>query len=294
MFPLIEVTRGELTELAGEPITRTEPVNGGLTNTLHKVWLASGSVLVIKHHAGGPEPFQDEVATIARLAGILPVPEVVRTDTTRRAIVYRWVEGITIDECRRKQPPAAFASLAEPLGRFLAWLATVSWTGTWDVAPLLARARLQLTEGRARQRLGAPTADVLAAALADETPALAWGTPCLSHGDLGGRNMIVQHAMGDRWRIGGVIDWEAAACASPLVDLGSVFRDARRYDAAFLADFERGYREADGALPDRWFHLARLLDALSLVDLLDEDRELPGVFAECRMLIAHLVADVRG
>jgi hypothetical protein len=102
--------------------------------------------------------------------------------------------------------------------------------------------------------------------------------------------MIVQHAMGERWRIGGVIDWEAAASASPLVDIGSLFRYAQRYDARFVEDFERGYREADGELPTDWFRTARLVDALWLVEMLDEPRELPGVYADCRMLIAKLVA----
>ena len=135
-------------------------------------------------------------------------------------------------------------------------------------------------------------ADALDKLLQDAAPRLTWGKPCLSHGDLGGRNMIVQHAMGERWRIGGVIDWEAATCASPLVDIGSVFRYAQRYDARFAADFERGYREADGTLPEDWLRTARLVDALWLVEMLDEPRELPGVYADCRMLVAKLVADL--
>ena len=89
-----------------------------------------------------------------------------------------------------------------------------------------------------------------------------------------------------------MIAWEAATCASPLVDIGSVFRYSQRYDAQFARDFERGYREADGALPDDWLRTARLVDALGLVEMLDEPRELPGVYADCRMLIAKLVADL--
>jgi aminoglycoside phosphotransferase (APT) family kinase protein len=103
--------------------------------------------------------------------------------------------------------------------------------------------------------------------------------------------LIVQPAMGERWRIGGVIDWEAAACASPLVDVGSLFRYSARYDERFVADFERGYREADGELPEDWLKVARLIDALWLVETLDQPHELPGVYADCRMLVAKLVAD---
>ena len=291
VFPLIDISRDELAELIGEPIAKIEPVDGGLTNTIHKLTLTNAQVLVVKHHAGGAQPYEDEVATIKKLAGILPVPEVVRTDNKRRAIVYRWIEGITIDECRRKQPPAAFASLAEPLGRFLAWLATFEWPGTWDVEGYVEAAHERLSGGRTRERLGRQMAAALWSAIESAAPHFAWGKPCLSHGDLGGRNMIVQHAMGERWRIGGVIDWEAAACASPLVDIGSLFRYSARYDARFVEDFARGYREADGTLPEQWMRTARLMDALWLVEMLDEPHELPGVYADCRMLIAKLVAD---
>lgn len=289
IYPLIDTSRDELARLIDEPIEKIEPVDGGLTNTLHKVTLAAGNILVVKHHAGGAQPYADEVATIAKLAGILPVPEIVRTDPVRRAIVYRWIDGITLDECRHDRSPSAFASLAEPLGRFLAWLASFEWPGRWESEALVAEALRRLGAGPARERLGPQLADRLRSALDAAGSRLAWGKPCLSHGDLGGRNMIVQHAMGERWRIGGVIDWEAAACASPLVDIGSLVRYRERYDARFLEDFERGYREAGGVLPDDWLHVARLVDTLWLVEILDEPQELPGVHADCRMLIAKLV-----
>jgi aminoglycoside phosphotransferase (APT) family kinase protein len=290
IFPLIDVSRDELAALIREPIAKVEPVDGGLTNTIHKVTLENGQVLVVKHHAGGAQTYEDEVATIGKLAGILPVPEIVHTDSVRRAIVYRWIEGITLDECRRKQPPEAFASLAEPLGRFLAWLATFEWPGSQNHEAFVDAALTRLARGRARERLGPVMADALRKALEAAAPRLAFGKPCLSHGDLGGRNMIVQPAMHGRWRIGGVIDWEAAGCASPLDDIGSLFRYSQRYDARFLEDFERGYREADGTLPENWFRTVRLLDSMWLVETLSETRELPGVYADCRMLIAKLVA----
>jgi aminoglycoside phosphotransferase (APT) family kinase protein len=297
VLPLVDVSRETLAKLVGEPIGRIEPVGGGLTNTIHKVTATSGKIFIVKHHAGGAEPYDDEVATLERLAGILPVPEIVRADREHRAIVYRFIAGITLDECRRQQPPSAFASLAEPLGRFLAWLSSLNpnysglATSTWDVRAFIAVALRTLSSGRPRERLGPQMADALRNLIEAAAPQLEWGQPCLSHGDLSSSNLIVQRAMGERWRIAGVIDWEAAACASPLVDIGSLFR-SERVDATFLGDFERGYREADGELPEQWHRTARLLDSLWLVETLDEEREMPGVYADCRMLIAKLVADL--
>ncbi|MGN6106281.1 MAG: phosphotransferase family protein [Kofleriaceae bacterium] len=294
VFPLVDVSRDELEELAGGALARVERVEGGYTNTLHRVTRVTGEKLVVRHHAGGARPFEEELAVLERLAGTLPVPDVVRVDRRRHAIVYRWIEGITLDECRRTQPPEAFASLAGPLGRMFAWLARVEPIGApWRLEPLLAQARVQLLDGRARHRLGAPLADAIARALDEHADRLAWGTPCLSHGDIGGRNLLVARATADRWRIAGLIDWESAAGGSPLVDLGALFREAQRFDSAFVATFERGYREADGALPVGWWLTARLLDALGIVDILDENRELPGVFADGRRVLAKLIADLR-
>jgi aminoglycoside phosphotransferase (APT) family kinase protein len=295
LFPLIEVSRAELEALAGGSVTRIELLQGGFTNTLHRVQLASGPSVVVKHYAGGQEAYAFELATLRRLAGTLPVPEVIHADDTRRAIVYRWIEGSTLDECRRDEPPAAFASLAGPLGRLFAWIARtepLEPEDRWDVQPLLAETRALLAASRAHERMGAPLAEALTRAFDAHAEHLAWGHQCLSHQDIGGRNILVQRADGDRWRIGGVIDWEGAATGTPLVDVGSLFRYAPRYDETFIDEFEQGYREADGTLPDDWYRISRLVDAMRLVEMLDEERELPGVFADCRMLLAKLVQDL--
>jgi hypothetical protein len=73
-----------------------------------------------------------------------------------------------------------------------------------------------------------------------------------------------------------------------------LFRYGDRHDAAFRAAFERGYRDAGSELPAGWFTTARLLDILELVALLDEEAEIEAVFADCKKLIAKLVAELTG
>ena len=294
VFPLIEVSRDELARLAGGPLRAVQRVDGGLTNTIHKVVRETGDALAIKHYAGGKDAFEAELVTLTLLHGTLPVPDVVHADETLHVIVYRWIDGVTLHDLRTSGSAAGFASLAEPLGRLMAWLARTDATEPFELAPILEKAYAQLTDGRARTRLGAPLADAIRRGLEAAEPALAWGAVCLAHGDLGHRNVLVQPATGERWRISGVIDWEATSTSSPFLDLGSLFRYADRYDPAFVTAFERGYREADGSLPDHWLRTARLLDATWLVDTLDEPREFPGVYADCRMLLAKLAAELAG
>jgi aminoglycoside phosphotransferase (APT) family kinase protein len=292
VFPLIEVSREELTRLTGgKPIAKIERVDGGLTNTIHKVALESGELYAVKHYAGGKDAFEAELVTLTLLHGTLPVPDVVEADADHHVIVYRWIDGITLNDLRKAEPRSV-GSLAEPLGRYLAWLARTDATEPFELAAILERTYRQLVDGRARQRLGAPLADALHKALEAHEPQLAWGTVCLVHGDLGGRNVLVQRAAADRWRISGVIDWEATSTGSPLLDIGSLFRNTSRFEAEFATAFERGYREADGTLPDGWLLTSRLLDATWLIDTLDEPREFPGVYADCRMLLAGLAKDL--
>lgn len=290
VFPLLEVSREQLEQAAGGPLVSVERIEGGLTNTLHKVVLEDGSTLGIKHYAGGRDWFETELTTLTLLHGTVPVPEVVQANAERFVIAYRWIEGITLHDLRKRGELAAFASLAEPLGRVCAWIAQTDATAPFELAPILEQTYKQLTTGRARHRIGPPLADSLLKALESAEPQMAFGAVCLSHGDLGHRNVLVYQA-GDRWRINGVIDWETTTTGSPLVDIGSMFRYSRRYDAAFADAFERGYRDAGGNLPQGWLLTSRLLDSTWLVDMLDDEQEHTQVFADCMRLVANLVAD---
>jgi aminoglycoside phosphotransferase (APT) family kinase protein len=291
VFPLIEVTRDQLAEIVGGRIVRAEPVTGGLTNTIHKVTTEDGATFGVKHYAGGRDWFETELTTLTLLHRTIPVPEVVHADEKRHVIVYRWIDGMTLLDLRKEGHTDAFASLAAPLGGVLAWLAKSDATEPFDLTAILESTYAQLSLGRARERIGAQLADALKKGLEAAEPAMAWGSVCLSHGDLGHRNILVARA-GERWRVNGVIDWETATTASPLFDIGSLFRYADRLDEKFRADFERGYRDAGGQLPDNWLVSSRLLDMLAIVDLLDEEQVIEAVFADCKRLLAKLVGEL--
>lgn len=292
VFPLIDVSREQLEEAVGGSIKSIEPVHGGLTNTIHKCTVESGEVFGVKHYAGGKDWFDTELTTLTLLHGTLPVPDVVHADEKKLVIVYRWIDGVTLHDLRKNGQHEAFASLAEPLGRVLAWLAKSDATEPFELTQVLEQCYTQLTGGRARERMGIPMADALRKAMEAAEPQMAWGSVCLSHGDLGHRNVLVYQA-GDRWRINGLIDWETTTTGSPLVDIGSLFRYSKRYDAAFCDAFATGYRDAGGELPDHWLLTSRLLDATWLVDMLNDDgNQHPAVFADCRKLVANLVAEV--
>lgn len=310
--PLIELDHSRIREmlravLVGAESFEAVQVEGGLVNTIYRITPDSEDerYALRVYAASRVIKFEHERRILEGLRGRLPVPQLLFADAggEHPYIVYRWIEGITLNEFRKHQPHAALQSLAKPVGELLANISClkfeeVSGEGyeterSSQVEELLSTTEEMLRCGLARKRLGSTLADALRRIFEERAPHLRAleESRSLVHGDLGGRNIIVRPGDNDGWRVSGLIDWEAASCGSPLWDVGNLFRYSKRYTEAFRAEFGQGYREAGGALPRGWMMTARLLDATRLVGALDDGRKLPVVFAECRDLIEALVAE---
>src|SRR5262245_35412254 len=297
VLPLVEVQIDQIRALLspllnGAAIAGVERVEGGLVNTLYRITPSDGSdSLCLRIIAAGRLSWEKERETIARVSASLPVPVVLlsgqcNSDFPHPYLIYRWIEGITLDNCRRQESAAALLSLAEPLGRLLAGVARFSFENARDgesndihaappsIEELLSVNEEMLLRGLARERLGAALADALWRRLDANAVRLdALGSDArLVHGDIGGRNILVAPAEDGNWRVSGLIDWEAAFSGSSLWDVGRLFRYPKRYSEDFRSRFERSYRDAGGSLPEDWRRTARLLDSTMLVAILNEER----------------------
>jgi Ser/Thr protein kinase RdoA (MazF antagonist) len=291
--------------LGGSGLRDVSRVEGGLVNTTYRVTTGEDDAgYAVRVYASGRAAFEAERRLLSALSAMLPVPQLVLADAGGQSrahpfAVYRWISGITLNECRRRVPAGEFLALAEPLGRLAARIAGIRPDEDAGVGPLpalqvaveLDRVDRRLRSGLARERLGARLAEELREQMADAKPLLLGLEPArgLLHGDFGGRNVLVRAGDAGQWEISGVLDWETAAQGSALWDVGSLFRYSARYAPEFRERFACGHRAAGGALPAAWCRAAKLLDATRLVDTLNEARELPRVFAECRDLVASLL-----
>jgi aminoglycoside phosphotransferase (APT) family kinase protein len=309
-YPLVELDGQQIREmlspvLGGAKLHEYARVEGGLVNTIYFITTGDAGLTYALRVYGADSPvFEMEVRLLSQLAEELPVPRVLFADASGRRckypyLVYQWIEGISLNECRRQSSPEAFLKLAEPLGRLLAQIAGTAFpinclTKTIHVTSLLERAAVQLRASLARERLGGALADDLRDRLEKNSTILHTPdqTSVLVHGDFGGRNILVDAGENGKWGISGVIDWEEAAVGPALWDVGSLFRYPRRYAEEFRALFARGYNAAGGRLPRDWWLVARTIDAMRLVAILSEERELPGVFADCVELIQSIVVDL--
>jgi aminoglycoside phosphotransferase (APT) family kinase protein len=287
--------------LGGEPINAA-PVEGGIINTLYRVTIGQpGATYALRVCPGATPRFERDIQFLRGVRAALPVPLVLLADGTGSRypypyVVYPWIEGITLNEFRRQRSRDALTTLAAPLGELLARIVATDPSvrdGRIGIAERLERADLHLREGLARARLGDALADGLRLRFTVERSRLLEldRRRGLVHGDFGGRNVLVRQTDSGSWEVSGVLDWDCAATGSPLWDVGSLFRYHRRYSPAFRERFAAAYRASGGTLPDDWWYTARLLDATRLVDILDEDHELPSVFAECHELIEQLTFD---
>jgi len=315
-LPLVEVEFDQIQSLLspalnGAAIAGVSRVEGGLTNTLYRITPADGgAALCLRIFAAGRLPWETERKALARLSASLPVPEVLladrgNSDFSHPYLVYRWIEGITLNEFRRQAPPSALLSVAEPLGRLLAEVASFSFADGVNDEPnavdsrpasmeaLLSANEEMLLRGLARKRLGAELADGMWRRLEASAGRLFKldGVARLVHGDFSGRNILVAPSENGGWRMSGLIDWESAFSGSALWDIGSLFCYARRYSETFRQRFELGYRDAGGELPEDWLRTARLLNSTRMVTTLNEERELPVVFAELRELIEAIIVE---
>ena len=75
-------------------------------------------------------------------------------------------------------------------------------------------------------------------------------SPCLVHGDFDGSNILVKK-VGGQWQVSGVVDWEYAISATPLVDLGHILRPPFGDIEPFERNLIEGFMSHGGILGPR-------------------------------------------
>jgi aminoglycoside phosphotransferase (APT) family kinase protein len=277
--PLVEVDVPAVVAAAtGVGAATFEPIGGGLTNTLHRATTARGDAVAVKTFADA-ETRDLELELLAALAPSVPVPDVIGSHGN--SIVYRWIDGVTLLDARRRGDDTM--PFAAALGRTLAAIARSD-----RARPDRARAMdaSQLASPIVRDRIGAG----LASALGERLPAWLANAPSdavLVHGDFGARNILVRDGA-----VVGILDWEAACSGAAAWDIGHLFRYPNRWSQAFRDAFAAAYTDAGGVLPASWWLASRCVDATGLIAVLADPRDLPSVFADCRDLLAQLVDDL--
>lgn len=295
----------------GTAIEAVEATDGGRANTNLKVMLrhAADPVLVRLFVRDG-DAGAKEVAILKRLAGRVPVPQVLHFAednpiTGHPYALLEWVAGRRMDQVLAEASRLTRFDIAREVGRCLAGIGDVTFEQAGFLAQDLTIASAfdtgasgfrafvgeMLGEARVASRLDPALAHSLRAFAAREAQILDHlpGPPRLTHCDFDPSNILLrEEATG--WKVAAVLDWEFALAATPLIDLGHLLRSPWGDDPAFAAALARGYCEAGGTLPEGWFAAAKMLDLLAWLDFLNRPGERPKLFAEAQEVIRRTIS----
>jgi aminoglycoside phosphotransferase (APT) family kinase protein len=261
----------------GGRIAGTRVLTGGYSNENTLVTMDDGGKFVLRRYLRR-NSCAVEAALATRLAGVVPVPEVVAADPDgseagEPVLLSVFVPGRQLGEALEQTTSAR--ELGRATGEALTRIGSVTFEapGFFDGAGLRPGppgmeptdgldvfVRRCLTEGNATGHLSAQEQQALLRYAERAAPTLATlrGARQLVHSDYNPKNILV-----DGHRITAVLDWEFAFSSTPLVDVGNMLRDPRP------PGFAEGFLEAYGdRLPPDWRELSRALDLFALADFL--------------------------
>ena len=258
-----------------------QPLIGGLLNTNYRLTIVGGpSPLALRLYVADPAACAREAAVLTHVAGRVPAPRVLGMDTAANPpfALLEWLEGEPLDEALRDGDAGTALDLAAACGTVLAEIHETRFPAPGFLGPDLgverpmphwAPAVQAALDGPVGGSLGPELAARVRCAVqssADEVEPI-WSEAALAHADFKPWNLLARQEAGV-WHICGVLDWEFACAASPLLDFAIFLRDERARPAGFGDSFAAAYLAAGGRLPEGWRRFARLIDLLNLMQLL--------------------------
>lgn len=302
-LPISELERRVRAFFPGARVLLADPQTRGLRNSNYRLTVARApSPVALRIYVADPSACAREAAVIGEVDGRVPVARVLATDTASQPpfAIMEWLDGELLDDVLHDCDVATALELAADCGTALAAIHQTRFPspGFLEVRrgrlaiempmPAWTPTVLEALEGVAGERLGPGLADrvrFVAESGSHEIEPI-WREAVLVHGDFKPGNLLVRQAAG-RWRICGVLDWEFACAATPLLDFATFLRDERAHPPGFGAAFADAYRTAGGVLPTGWRRLTRIIDLLNLLQLLEWSGD--AASADLRRLVEHSI-----
>jgi aminoglycoside phosphotransferase (APT) family kinase protein len=288
-LPPVRLVRILEQALPGSALTSCEPLTDGASNLNYLLrFVGSNDPLVLRIYTRDPGACAKELAILRPARGIIPVPEVIHAGSQgddAPYVLYRFVEGITFQELKRKGNARDLAEAAYAMGSALARVGAVA--PPQHLAPRPAITNAMLSSPLLEHRLGCRERDRFGELLSRWWPEIGalYGDRTLVHGDFNNRNTILRQEEG-RWVVAGILDWEMAFVGSPLWDAARFLCYEHPSRPCREPHFSRGFTESGGKLPHDWTNFARAINAATAAESLGRP-DLPArLIPELRELIA--------
>ncbi len=294
----------------GREVEDARPVDGGLSNTNYRLVISGcESPVRLRIFVTRPESAALEAALCSYVRPRVPAPRILYHSFTNPFTghpyaVMEWLPGIALDDLPAQAGPDDVALVAHQIGAVLAEIGSYKFAaaGFLDsaleiAAPMDLNGKVfrsyikrDLAGGQVEARLGRELTRELWRFVTGASPILddLDEAPCLVHGDFDGSNILVNR-VGDQWRVSGVVDWEYAIAATPLVDLGKILRPPFGDIESFECSLIEGFQSHGGVLAREWKRACRLLDLLNWVSFLNRSAAGPEVIESSREMILRTI-----
>jgi aminoglycoside phosphotransferase (APT) family kinase protein len=290
----------------GQEVTEAVPARGGLSNTNYRLTVSGRqSPLRLRIFRTRPQSSRLEAALAARVQPRVPVPRFLyhadsNPFTGHPYAILEWLEGIALDDMPEMASTHEVAGVGWLVGKVLADIGSFKFTAAGFLNEALAvEEPMQLngeffrsyihwhiSGGLARERLGEELSGQLWRFVTRASPLFDHldHSPCLVHGDFDGSNILV-NKLGGHWQVSGVVDWEYAISATPLVDLGHILRPPFGDIEPFERSVIEGFTSHGGTLGPNWKRACRLLDLINWVSFMNRTHPGQAVIESSREMI---------
>ena len=255
-----------------------EVLQGGSNNLNILVRLqGETTALVLRVYVRNPSAAVTEFPVLRSLRGLLPVPEVVKADTTGSEagepyVLYRYLEGVTFQSLKKEGSSLDLAQAAHALGRVLALLqrAGIEFCTAHGLSPRPQVGESTMNQALLGQRLGPHDVTLLCNLFRTWSPRIGelYQAKTLVHGDFNSRNALFQRKNGG-WEVAGILDWELACFGSPLWDAARFICYEHKDRSCREPHFSNGFRANGGELPKDWTTFSRVINAISAAEALN-------------------------
>jgi aminoglycoside phosphotransferase (APT) family kinase protein len=278
--------------LPGTRAISIEPLTDGLRNANFRLELDGGPRrVVLRIYEHDESICRKEIDLLRRIHDDLPVPEVLFAEPrgfedVPPFAVLRWVEGITIRELMRSRDSAAIRDAAFSAGQTLAVIGRFQFEKSGWIGPGLQIGPPIMDGPNAMPRFldRCLESEQLQTRVSQEQRErihqYCWihareyealnAESRLVHCDFSRRNIIVRETAG-KWAVSGVLDWEFAVSATPLIDIGNFLRHEPLDRPRLERHFSAGYLDGGGCLFADWRKLSRLADLLAICEALTHE-----------------------
>lgn len=304
----VDAARELLSPYCDTPIDTVTLEKTGCANSNYHIQFKNGQSVILRIYLRDHSALPRETGIHQLVKNLLPVPDIYYVDDSCSTYphpyaITEWMAGTLMRDVIIQNDDAAIADIMRDAGTYLGIMRALKlpyggfFQDDMQIRPFSAEEEY---EPYMMQLLQHPAvAKCLGKNLQNDIQQLI--SQCcyllpeineanLTHADYDPANILVIREK-DSWKISAILDWEFSFAGSYLFDIGTMLRYSHKLPPVYESSFIRSIEDAGAPLPSDWKKQAKLLDLISLLQLLNDNpaEQRPYLNRDVVRLITHTV-----